>query len=76
VPNKRSKNKKIVFLDVVKKDRLPCPFNIMDKDLLNKVQFFNVYPDNDDVTVVYIIEGTGFADLKRSLITLAEKEKV
>jgi len=61
--------------DVVKKNRLPYPFNTMDDDLLNKVQFINVYPDNDGVAVVYINEGTAFADCERLYNYISDKRK-
>jgi len=51
--------------NIVKRDGLPYPFNTMNDDLLDKIQFFNVYPDNNNVAVVYIIEGTGFADCEK-----------
>lgn len=60
---------------IVKKDRLPYPFNTMRDELLNKIQFFNVYPDNDDVTVVYVTEGTAFADCKKMFNFIYEKKK-
>ena len=60
---------------IVKKDGLPYPFNTMNDDLLNKIQFFNVYPDNNNVTVVYIIEGTGFADCEKIFNYICEKKK-
>ena len=60
---------------IVKKDRLPYPFNTMNDDLLNKIQFFNVYPDNDNVAVVYVIEGTRFADCKKIFNYICEKKK-
>jgi hypothetical protein len=60
---------------IVKKDRLPYPFNTMADDLLNKIQFFNIYPDNDDVAVVYVIEGTRFADCKKIFNYICEKKK-
>lgn len=50
---------------VVKKAMLPIPFNTMADDLLNKIHFFNIYPDNDGVAVVYIIEGTQFSDCEK-----------
>ena len=49
---------------IVKKDMLPSPFNTMADDLIRKIQFFNVYPDND-VAVVYIVKGTGFSDCEK-----------
>ena len=49
---------------IVKKDMLPSPFNTMADDLLSKIRFFNVYPDND-VAVVYIVKGTGFSDCEK-----------
>jgi hypothetical protein len=60
---------------IVKKDRLPYPFNKMSDELLNKIQFFNVYPDNDDVVVVYVIEGTKFADCEKMFHFIYEKKK-
>jgi len=60
---------------VVKKDWLPDPFNTMDQDLLNKVQFINVYPDNDGVAVVYINEGTAFADCEKIFHYISQKRK-
>lgn len=60
---------------IVKKDRLPYPFNTMSDELLNKIQFFNVYPDNDDVAVVYVIEGTEFADCEKMFNFIYEKKK-
>lgn len=50
---------------ILKKERLPYPFNTMDDELLNKIQFFNVYPDNDNVAVVYVIEGTRLAECEK-----------
>lgn len=50
---------------IVKKDRLPNPFRSMDDNLLEKIQFFNVYPDNDNVTVVYVNEGTAYSECKK-----------
>ena len=58
-----------------KKDMLPYPFNTMADDLLNKVEFVNVYPDNDDVTVLYIVEGTEFSDCKRIFDYICKKKK-
>ena len=58
-----------------KKDMLPYPFNTMADDLLNKVEFVNVYPDNDDVTVLYIVEGTEFSDCKRIFNYICKKKK-
>jgi hypothetical protein len=60
---------------IVKKDRLPYPFNTMSDELLNKIQFFNVYPDNDDVTVVYLIEGTEFSECEKMFNFIYEKKK-
>lgn len=61
--------------NIVKKDMLPYPFNTMADDLLNKIQFFNVYPDNDDVTVVYIVEGTEFSDCEKIFNYICKKKK-
>ena len=58
-----------------KKDMLPYPFNTMADDLLNKIRFFNVYPDNDDVTVVYIVEGTKFSDCEKIFDCICKKKK-
>ncbi len=58
---------------IVKKDRLPYPFNTMADDLLNKIQFFNIYPDNDDVAVVYVIEGTVFSDCEKIFDYISQK---
>jgi hypothetical protein len=47
---------------VIRKDMLPIPFNTMADDLLKKIHFIQVYPDNDNVMVVYIVEGTEYSD--------------
>lgn len=60
---------------IVKKDMLPYPFNTMTHALLNKIHFFNVYPDNDDVAVVYIVEGTGFSDCQKIFDYICKKKK-
>jgi len=54
---------------------LPYPFNEMADDLLSKIQFFNVYPDYDDVTVVYIVEGTEFSDCEKIFDYICKKKK-
>ncbi len=60
---------------IVKKDMLPYPFNTMADDLLNKIDFFNVYPDNDDVAVVYIVEGTRLSDCEKIFDYICKKKK-
>ncbi len=50
---------------IVRKNRLPNPFRTMDDNLLEKIQFFNVYPDNNNVTVVYVNEGTAYSECKK-----------
>jgi hypothetical protein len=60
---------------IVQKDMLPYPFNTMADELLNKIHFFNVYPDNDDVAVVYIVEGTGFSDCVKIFDYICKKKK-
>lgn len=61
---------------IVNKDMLPYPFNTMAHDLLNKIHFFNVYPDNDDVAVIYIIEGTEFSDCQKIFDYICKKKKL
>ena len=34
----------------------------MPVELIEKIEFFNVYPENDDVTVVYIVSRTELSD--------------
>lgn len=61
---------------IVNKDMLPYPFNTMAHYLLNKIHFFNVYPDNDDVAVIYIIEGTEFSDCQKIFDYICKKKKL
>lgn len=60
---------------IVTKDMLPYPFNTMTDDLLNKIRFFNVYPDNDNVVVVYIVKGTRFSDCEKIFDYICKKKK-
>ena len=60
---------------ILKKERLPYPFNTMNDELLNKIQFFNVYPNNDNVAVVYVIEGTRLAECEKMFNYIYEKKK-
>jgi hypothetical protein len=60
---------------IVEKDKLPYPFNQMTDELLNKILFVNVYPDIDDVAVVYIVEGTKFSECKKIFNFISEKKK-
>lgn len=48
--------------EVIPKDQLPMPYNMMPAKLIEKIEFFNVYPENDHVIVVYIVERTELAD--------------
>lgn len=59
---------------IVKKDRLPNPFNTMPDDLLKKIHFFNIYPDSDEVAVVYVIEGTKFSDCEKIFDYISKKK--
>lgn len=47
---------------VIPKEQLPVPYNGMPDKLLAQIEFFNIYPENDRVTVVYIVRKTALSD--------------
>lgn len=48
--------------EVINKNQLPVPYNMMPDKLLGKIEFFNVYPESDHVAVVYIVGMTELSD--------------
>jgi hypothetical protein len=48
--------------EIIPKEQLPMPYNMMPDKLLAKIEFFNIYPENDQVTVVYIVSRTALSD--------------
>lgn len=48
--------------EIIPKDQLPVPYNMMPDKLLAKIEFFNIYPENDRATVVYMVSGTALSD--------------
>ena len=47
---------------VISKEQLPAPYNGMPDKLLAQIEFFNIYPENDRVTVVYLVRRTALSD--------------
>ncbi|MGD9306192.1 MAG: hypothetical protein PVF79_18120 [Desulfobacterales bacterium] len=47
---------------VISKQQLPAPYNGMPDKLLAQIEFFNIYPENDRVTVVYLVRRTALSD--------------
>jgi hypothetical protein len=47
---------------VIPKEQLPAPYNSMPDKFLSQIEFFNIYPENDQVTVVYIVRRTALSD--------------
>ena len=47
---------------VISREQLPAPYNRMPDKLLAQIEFFNIYPENDRVTVVYIVRQTALSD--------------
>ena len=47
---------------VIPREQLPAPYNSMPDKLLAQIEFFNIYPENDQVTVVYIVRRTALSD--------------
>ena len=47
---------------VIPKEQLPAPYNSMPDRLLSQIEFFNIYPENDRITVVYIVRRTALSD--------------
>jgi len=48
--------------EVIPREQLPAPYNRMPDKLLAQIEFFNIYPENDRVTVVYIVRRTALSD--------------
>jgi len=62
--------------EVIHKEKLPMPYNMMPDSLLGKIEFFNVYPGSDHVTVVYIAGRTEISDCKVIFDYIYKKAKI
>lgn len=48
--------------EIIHKEKLPMPYKMMPDRLLEKIEFFNVYPESNHVTVVYIVGSAEISD--------------